>query len=213
MVALNSPAPRPAPRPRRKAKPANLAASTVRLEITLRYIEPRIWRSFEVPGDITLDCLHDVIQVVMGWTNSHLHSFRKGKHEYLQYHPGNDAWQESYDDTQIHDESEHTLRDLVTARGNTFTYTYDFGDNWTHVVKAVKIDPAAKRLKQARCLEGERACPPEDCGSIPGYCDLIEAWPDPKHPRHAELHEWLEVFEPELFACAEVNRQLRNVQV
>jgi hypothetical protein len=211
MVRLN-------PKPRRRVQPAaksnKLAGKSVQLEIMLRHLQPRIWRSFYVPGDIRLDRLHAVIQVVMGWTDSHLHSFRVGNHEYLQPDPDNPGWQETMSDMIIHDEARHILADLITADGDSFEYTYDFGDNWEHDVLVVKIDSALERLPRARCFHGERACPPEDCGSVPGYEEILEVLANPKHPQHAQWDDWLPPeFDPARFDVDATNRLLRRIKV
>ncbi len=199
---------------RAKASPKNPElAYTVQLKITLRHIQPRIWRSFYVPGDIRLDRLHNVIQVVMGWTDSHLHSFRAGNHDYVQADPHDASWKQTSGDLIIHDERKHTLSDLVAGRGDKFDYTYDFGDGWEHEVVAVKIDPLLDRLNRALCFVGERACPPEDCHGVHGYEELCEALPNPKHPRHKELKEWIGSYDPAAFDLDGVNRLLGKIRI
>ncbi len=204
----------PAKASKAAAKPAVPPASlAVELEISLRYIKPRIWRRFVVPGRIKLHRLHDVIQAVMGWSDCHLHSFRAGHHEYVMRDPDDDGWQETLSDTIIHDERKHTLADLVSAKGDKFSYTYDFGDDWEHDLKVRSITPTAKPLKVAFCVLGERACPPEDCGSVPGYEELCAALPDSKHPRHGELKDWIGDYDPEAFDCEGVNRWLAGLKL
>ncbi|HKB57598.1 MAG TPA: plasmid pRiA4b ORF-3 family protein [Lacunisphaera sp.] len=211
MVKLNRSS--SAKRVKAPGKGPGLAGKAVQLEITLRYIQPRIWRSLYVPGDITLPQLHAVIQIVMGWTDSHLHSFRQGNHEYVQPDPDDPGWKQTMSDMIIHDERKHTLGDLIASKGDKFTYTYDFGDDWEHEAVAVKIDPLLERLKRAQCFVGERACPPEDCGSVPGYEELVEALPNPKHPQHKHWREWIGDYDPGRFEVDEVNRLLRRVRV
>jgi len=198
---------------RAATKPARLAGQAVELEISLRHITLRIWRRLVVPGGIKLHKLHTVIQAVMGWTDSHLHAFRAGHHEYVQPDPGDPGWQETMSDVIIHDERKHTLGDLIAAKGDKFDYTYDFGDDWEHMVTVKSITPSPEPLKFAFCVHGERACPPEDCGSVPGYEELCEALPDPMHPRHKELKDWIGEYDPGRFDCDEVNRLLRRVRI
>lgn len=196
-----------------KSKTAGLGHKDVLLEISLRHIKPRIWRGFSVPGNIRLDRLHDVMQAVMGWTNCHLHSFRFGDSEYHQADPTDAGWQHTMEDTIIHDERKHTLRDLIKAKGDKFAYLYDFGDDWEHEVKVKAILPSDKRMKSASCIRGERACPPEDCGSIPGYEELCEALPNPKHPEHAHWKGWISDYDPDRFVLDEVNLRLSVIDV
>jgi hypothetical protein len=206
--------PKPPTRAERAAKSKKLTGKSVQLEIMLRHLQPRIWRSFYVPGDIRLDRLHAVIQAVMGWSDSHLHSFRVGNREYLPPDPEGPGGLESLGDITGHDEGRHTLADLIASEGDSFEYTYDFGDNWEHDVLVVKIDSALKRLPRARCFHGERACPPEDCGSVPGYEEILEVLADPKHPQHAQWDDWLPPeFDPARFDADAVNRLLHRIRV
>jgi len=92
----------------------------------------------------------------------------------------------------------------------TFTYIYDFGDDWCHKVKVEKIIPLQAPLPLAACLDGENACPPEDVGGPPGYEDFLQALADPAHPEHEDMSEWIDGdFDPTEFSVAEVNARLR----
>lgn len=163
--------------------------SAYELHVQLRDIEPPIWRTLEVPGSATLEDVHYAIQLAMGWENSHLHMFTIGKRRYGML----DAVE-----GDIEDECAHLLQD-VAKRGSSFRYEYDFGDSWEHDVKVQRVTPAAKPVVP-RCLAGARACPPEDCGGIPGYANLLAALADPKHEDHAEILDWVpKGFDPERF--------------
>lgn len=170
------------------------------LNVTLRYIDPPVWRRIEVPVDIKLGRLHRVLQTAMGWSDSHLHAFRVGDVTYGI--PGS----EFSDETR----NERNVRlDKVAANGDTFIYEYDFGDGWLHDVAIELARVADASIHYPRCIEGARACPPEDCGGPPGYADLIETLRDPGHPEHDELRAWAGPdFDPETFDLAEVNQRL-----
>jgi hypothetical protein len=141
--------------------------------IALEYIKPLIWRRFLVRDDITLDKLHKIIQAVMGWEDCHLYEFRING---IKYGRPDDAW----DDPRIHDDKKVRLRDLELKENQKFDYIYDFGDNWGHEVKLEKILLPESGVKYPKCLEGKRACPPEDCFGPPGYESLIELTERPK---------------------------------
>src|SRR5262249_31300095 len=125
-----------------------------------------------------LDRLHTVIQLVMGWTNSHLHQFTVDQTRYGVPDP---------DFGGILNEKQYTLRDLAPAAKKKFIYEYDFGDSWYHEVKVEKALPADPNFKHPVCLAGENAGPPEDCGGIPGYYRLLEVLADPKNPEYQEM--------------------------
>jgi hypothetical protein len=179
---------------------------TYELRIELNKAQPPIWRTFLVPSDIPLDDLHNVIQMVMGWTNSHLHEFVRGNIRYgVPDSEGDDFGQEA------EDESDFTLDDLLTKPKHRLTYTYDFGDNWQHTLTLLAIRP--EECTTIRCLAGERAGPPDDCGGVYGYEQLLETLSDPKAEDHEEMKEWFasmtpENHDPEVFPLAAVNEQL-----
>ena len=156
------------------------------LKITLRHSKPSIWRRVVVRADMQLDRLHTVIQLVMGWTNSHLHQFMVGGAFYGVPDP-------DYDDfgTSMLNEKRYTVADLAPVPKKKFIYEYDFGDSWAHEILLEKVLPPDAVFKHPVCLAGANACPPEDCGGIHGYYSLLEAMADPNHEQHQELKEWL----------------------
>ena len=133
-----------------------------------------------------LNRLHDLIQIVMGWTNSHLHQFIVGRTFYGAPDP-------EFGDTgmEMLNEKRFTVADLAPAAKKKFIYEYDFGDGWQHEVLVEELLPADAAFKHPVCLAGENACPPEDCGGMGGYYDLLEILADPKHPEHEEMKEWI----------------------
>ncbi len=152
------------------------------LKIQLFDIKPAIWRRFVVPASITLDRLHDVIQIAMGWTDSHLHEFTIGKKRYTEY-------PESKEDGLAC--GRYRLADLIKQKGRTFRYLYDFGDGWEHelVLEESRFFNPELRPELA-CLDGQRACPPEDVGGVPGYSEFLNALKDPNHEEHESYTEW-----------------------
>ena len=152
------------------------------LKIQLADIEPAIWRRFVVPADITLDRLHDVIQIVMGWTDSHLHEFTIGKKRYTEY--------PEYEDDGL-ECGRYRLGDLIKQKGRAFHYLYDFGDSWEHEIVIEENRYFNPKMDTVlACLEGERACPPEDVGGVSGYFEFCEALKDPNHDEHESYMEW-----------------------
>jgi hypothetical protein len=187
------------------AHPVPSSSLVYQLQITLRAIEPPIWRRFQVPADTRLDRLHLMIQWVMGWTNSHLHEFvLDGR----RYGTGVREWQEVGADDVLN-ERRFTLAEVAPAARRQIEYTYDFGDGWQHDILVETIIPASPGQHYPVCLDGARACPPEDCGSYPGYVEFLEAMADPRHPRHQDMVEWIGGrFDPEAFSAEAVSRDL-----
>jgi hypothetical protein len=164
------------------------------LKVTLSDIRPPIWRRLEVRSDLTLARLHDAIQDAMGWTDSHLHQFEcEGE---LFGIPSDDDWGD------IQSERRVRVGELLQHPKQQLEYVYDFGDNWRHRVVLEKVlpAPAGKKASEPRCTGGRRACPPEDCGGVPGYRHLLRVLANPRDPERTEMLEWVGGhFDPEAF--------------
>ena len=181
------------------------------LKIVLLGSKPAIWRRLQVPGDANLGWLHAVLQVAMGWTNSHLHHFLTREARYTDPRQNENM---GFGDEPDRDEASATLAQIAPRVGDQFGYEYDFGDSWEHNITVEKILPAAAaRETTALCLEGGRACPPEDCGGIWGYAELLKTLKNPKHPEHRTMKEWLgRPLDPETFDVAKTNLWLRKLK-
>jgi hypothetical protein len=175
------------------------------MTITLRGIRPPIWRRVQVPGAIRLDALHEVIQTVFGWTDSHLHQFVVAGSTYGR--------PDDFDEA-VEDESGMTLAKALGTRTKRFVYVYDFGDNWEHDVVIENIVAGNSGSDRPLCLGGKRHRPPEDCGGPPGYQNFLEAVRDPVHEEHEAMLEWVGgSFDAEACEIAAVNRALIALQV
>jgi hypothetical protein len=160
------------------------------LKLTLRRSKPPIWRRVVVRADMTLDRLHNVIQIAMGWTDSHLHQFVAGS-GFARTTYGRPDPEFADMGSETLNEKRFTVADLAPAARRKFSYEYDFGDSWEHEVVVEKVLPPDPALKHPACLAGANACPPEDCGGLWGYYNLLEILADPKHPEHEEMKEWI----------------------
>jgi len=191
--------------------------SLLTLTIELRGSQPRIWRRLSVPGDLTLDAVHVLFQAAMGWTDSHLHRFQPG---------GEQAYDQPYFITEF-DEAEGDegtredgvrLDQVLRVPGDRLIYLYDFGDGWEHRVTLESVHLLTPGTREPRCLDGARACPPEDVGGMHGHHELA-AWlrsgapadevPDPfEDAEHA--HGWLPVdYDPDAFDADEATAAMR----
>jgi hypothetical protein len=178
--------------------------STVyQLKITLGDIKPPVWRRVEVT-DSTLSKLHEIIQIVMGWDGYHLWAFDIGGEQYGEDPTG---------EMEMTSARKVKLSQIVQAGVKKFRYTYDFGDNWDHVIQVEKVLEADPQVKYPRCVKGSRACPPEDCGGAWGYGDFLNAIQNPGHESHEEMLEWVGgEFDPEAFDIEAVNKELASVR-
>lgn len=145
------------------------ADAAYQFRVWLRGISPMIWRRFLVRSDSTIADLHYILQLVMGWTDTHLHTFVIHGKDYGVYHSGGMAFAD--DPTTVH------LRDFQFRLHERFLYTYDFGDNWEHEVRVEKVLPINPKQKYPFSLGGARACPPEDCGGPAGFLALQDHFP------------------------------------
>ena len=181
-----------------------------RIKITLEHVEPPVWRRIEVPGDVTLARLHDIIQRVMGWDDCHMWSFQVGKTE---YQTGSGEMFDFGDGPRARSPAGTTLEQATEGRRISFRYWYDFGDDWFHALKVERVaDPEAGAI-YPRCLEGARACPPEDCGGPSGYLNFLDAVTNRKHPEHEEMLEWIDgEWDAEAFDLDAVNKAIKPRQ-
>ena len=176
------------------------------IKVTLDDTHPPIWRRILVPGNTTLLKLHDVLQIVMGWEDYHLHMFTI---EGLIY---GDPADEEYGDLGTLDEANYKLGQVIHREGQRFSYEYDFGDSWDHTLLVEKILPPAEGARSPLCLKGKRACPPEDVGGVWGYENFLEAIRDPIHEEHEDYLAWVGgKFDPEAFDLKEIYTRLRGM--
>jgi hypothetical protein len=186
-------------------------APTYQLQIVLLGAKPLIWRRLQVPGDANLGWLHAVIQVAMGWTNSHLHHFLTSDARYSDPRHIEDM---GLGEEPDRDEEKAMLMQVAPHERVQFGYEYDFGDSWEHEITVEKILPnETAAAMTAFCLDGARACPPEDCGGIWGYAELLKTLKNPKHPEHKTMKEWLgRPFDAKAFDVAKTNLWLRKLK-
>jgi len=190
-------------------KTADKLQEIYQIKVTLLGTDPPIWRRLLVPADLTLEQLHHVLQLAMGWEGCHMHEFRIGPQRFGTPTPMEKAF------GGLRTASERTARlyNMLDRAGIKAVYTYDFGDSWEHQVVVEKRLAPEPGGGYPACLAGERNGPPEDCGGIYGFYNLLEAIRDPKHERHKELLEWLgNDFDPEAFSVEEVNRRFAPLQ-
>lgn len=154
--------------PEKSKKTTPQEGQSFQLEISLASTDPVIWRRIEVPSSLTLEDLHTVIQMAMGWQDLHLHKFQGGMRFY------GPQLADDYMDNAIRDESRYFLSDLEKEFLQGVVYTYDFGDNWEHVILLEKVNPKNEANPLPRILDGVGACPPEDIGGAPMYEEFLQ---------------------------------------
>lgn len=163
------------------------------IRIELAGSDPLIWREVEVPTSITLKALHDVIQAVMGWFDCHLWEFTIGERRYGL--PADEDW-----GTEPRLEAAKVrLRDVVCPGSTTIHYLYDFGDSWEHRLTVTDIRQGDPDHSYPRYIGGAQNAPPEDCGGLPGFYEILSALADPDHPDHAEMVDWFDDYDPDTF--------------
>jgi hypothetical protein len=191
----------------KKRKTPDGAAPVYQLKVGLRGAKPPIWRRLEVPADISLAQLHEAVQVAFDWDDSHMHVFET---------PSGDF---GLADAELGHRAEApvTLEQVAPGVRSKIRYTYDFGDDWEHEILVEKVLDRDETASYPRCTGGRRAAPPEDCGGVWGYADLVEVLADPAHPEHEDRLEWLGLddaaeFDPADFDATAVNQALTRVR-
>lgn len=194
--------------PGARISPATATGEVYQFKITLVDTDPPIWRRIQV-GDCTLDKFHEQIQTAMGWTNSHMHHFKIDGTLYGDPRLSG----ETFGEFRYKDSTTTRLSAILPAGGerSRFEYEYDFGDGWLHEIlfEGRPRDESGKRYPL--CVEGARACPPEDVGGVGGYVDFLEAIADPENEQHEEMRGWIgRKFDPEAFDPAKATRRMRG---
>lgn len=140
----------------------------------------------------------------MGWEDYHLHSFKIGAARYgMQF--------DDFPEGELDEKDVTVLRAIGDVR--RFSYEYDFGDSWGHEVVVESLSRLPRGLKFGVCVDGQNACPPEDCGGPPGYADLLEVLADPTHDEHEHMLSWVGgPFDPAEFDFALANARLQSVR-
>ncbi len=179
------------------------------IKVTLLDSDPPIWRRLRLPGNSSLARFDQVIQTAMGWTNSHAHMFEVGS---MRYGDPEMDWE-----AEVQDERKVRLAAVANQPGATLIYEYDMGDSWRHEIVVEEVVADAGDVAVPTCVAGARACPPEDCGGIHGYYDMLERLRNPGSDDYEETRAWIEdatggPFDPDVFDLKDVNRALKRLR-
>ena len=183
------------------------AKKVYQLKVELQYTEPSVWRRLHVASDLSLWQLHENLQIIMGWMNSHLMIFQQGDRTL-----GRPDWDDTGEDDS-EDARRVKIRELLKEPGDKMIYEYDFGDSWTHEIVLEKVlDAEESRYRYPRCIAGGNAAPPEDCGGPPGFENLKRVIADPDDEEHEETLGWLDFYypnyDPAEFSLSAINKYL-----
>ncbi len=193
----------------RQPRSSTVTRQAYQLRVELSGTEPPIWRRIQVE-DCTLEALHFAIQGAMGWDDSHLYEFEVRGVRYTSRPPVDDplGWD---DDLDSKDAGSVRISELIPSnRRWQLRYVYDFGDSWEHVVKLEQILSTTPGTRYPMCVDGARACPPEDCGGLNGYSDFVAAITDPRHEQHEEMLDWHGPYNPEAFDVSTATKTMRK---
>jgi len=175
------------PRPSRRPRPSDVAYQFL---IVLAETEPLVWRRIQVPEKYSFWDLHVAIQDAMGWQDYHLHEFRV-------VHPKREGLDrigipmaEFVDEVPNLPGWDVAVSEYFGAVEQPALYTYDFGDDWRHIVMYEGLSTMDPALAYPRCVGGAGSGPPEDCGGVHGFADFLRAISNPRHPEHKAMREW-----------------------
>ena len=190
-----------------KKKPEKAQLFTYRLELALKGFAPKIWRHLELPGDTSLRDLHHYTQCCMRWYEAHMYQF--SHNDTLALDP--DLPDDFMDVDELVCSTANTkIESWLKKKKDCILYEYDFGDGWEVLVTLLEKVVVSRKIA-ARCVAGERSAPPEDCGGIPGFIELVEAMKRPKSKKSRELTEWLDgPFDLEEFDLDLINQSIKR---
>lgn len=174
------------------------------LRLTVAAIQPRIWRRLLVRETMWLNRLHEAVQALFGWYDYQTHMFSIGDRRY-----GNPV---NHDGVVVEDDRDVTLADLNLGEHTRFSYDYLFAEGWHVDIRQEKAMVAEKKGLYPRCVAGERAGPPEDCGGLEAYKDMLYCLKHPETDLGKEWREWLGLgYNPERCDLDAINRTLRRL--
>ena len=183
------------------------AKNAAQIHVSLDEIEPEVWRRLVLPARWNLGQLHLAIQAAFNWWNYHLYVFETGGLRYGDTEMLDDA--SIADGPRILDGRDVRLLDI--GQGISFSYLYDFGDNWRHTVVVEQFLSLEVSPRHGSCIAGAGARPPEDVGGVPGYREFLTIMSDPSDPEHSATKRWCGGhFDPDWFDLTVVNKDLRN---
>jgi hypothetical protein len=184
------------------AKKALERVFTLRLSVV--GATPPVWRRMIVRESMWLSRLHDSIQVIFDWFDYQTHAFNLDD---LRF--GNPLKREAL---SIEDDRDVTLADLDLEHRERFTYGYHFGDGWQVQIKVEKHGTIAKGVTYPTCTGGERAGPPEDCGGLEAFHDMLACIKEPQSDLGREWLEWLGPdYDPEACDLEKINKLLKKL--
>ncbi len=170
-------------------------------KVTLLGVSPPVWRRIQVPEPYTFWDLHVAVQDAMGWYDCHLHEFQMVNPKTGEQVEIGIPYEEAPDTLP---EKKQKIVDYFTTENPSAGYIYDFGDSWEHIITLEKILPR-ENIDYPVCIDGKRACPPEDCGGVGGYEEFLEIIKDPSHEEYEDMLDWIGgEFDPEYFDVKEV---------
>jgi len=171
---------------------SSLKNHVLQFVVELQEIKPKIWRRIQVSMDYNFWDLHVAIQDAMGWLDYHLHNFEiKGKGKRKAVLIGIPDFDRLEGLPEVFPGWEIAVIGYFNALGVEARYEYDYGDGWLHTVKLEGYMHKEKGIKYPMCIGGENACPPEDCGGVGGYYNVVETLSDPDHYDHKDMRTWV----------------------
>jgi hypothetical protein len=186
-------------------------ATTYTIQVHLLHLKPKVWREIVLDSELPLEDVHKIIQTTMGWSNSHLHQFCKGRTFYSP--PDEEEQGDPFGEYKVvnYTHEPTLLSDLLKKKGDRLEYQYDFGDDWMHEIRLIDINDTDENVAHPVCIGGERACPIEDSGGPPGYMEMLKTLQNPEHEMYAFYAESVpEHFDPGHFDRRHVNELLKS---
>jgi hypothetical protein len=181
----------------------------VQIGVSLFQSYPPITRRLFLLEETSFFELHHIIQISMGWKNYHLFEFTVNGYRIGMV----DESEYGFWNNQVISAKSLSLSDVVSSDQDSFEYLYDFGDRWIHNITIERWGEVDDNGFLAHCIDGALNCPPEDCGGINGYYELLEILENKNHPEYSNTLHWVGAnFDPKKFDKPRVKRQLEQLQ-
>lgn len=187
------------------------------LEMELMGSPVPVNRHLYIPENMNLGYVQEILMLAMGWGGFHLKEIRCGGITYFTRQAGGED-PETIEEFPQRDSFKYTLGNLLKRPGDTFTFIYDLGDSWKHIVKLMEILPSRDDNTDgdyvgAHLISGQGACPPEDVGGVRGYADMLKSLADPEDNERESYLKWLgREFDPEFIDLHELQNRVDDFQ-
>lgn len=194
------------------------------VEISLDDAPVPVVRRLSVPSNLYVGHFVYVLVYAMGWDGYHLTELTQGdtlwrstKEKAMDAESDLD-YEECYPGIKVRNSFRATVSQLLKKVGDECSLTYDMGDSWHHTIRLVEIRRYEDKVIRftsvgVEIISGTGACPPDDCGGVSGYEEILRIIKDPEEYEYERFRSLLgNNFDPAFFDIRPIRRRLYDYE-